>query len=114
MIKLIMIMKRDFTERNFQYLRFFINGKLQPAAARPYNKRKIERLFMANPSFEDWISQYPDRKAFNMDRFYKEVTPIISCPITVIDYDYPEYSGDTYVPEDILVADELIRFLNVL
>ena len=114
MIKLIMIMKRDFTERNFQYLRFFINGKLQPAAARPYNKRKIERLFMANPSFEDWIRQYPDRKAFNMDRFYKEVTPIISCPITVVDYDYPEYSGDTYVPEDLLVADELIRFLNVL
>lgn len=113
-IKLIMIMKRDFTARNYDYLRFFISGKLQVQAAHSYNKRKIERLFTNDPCFEDWIDQYPDKKAFNLDRFYKEVTPIISCPITIVDYTYPEYNGKTYIPEDILVADELIRFLNSL
>ena len=114
LIKLIMIMKRDFSSRNYDYLRFFISGKLQVGLAHTYNKRKLERLFTNDPSYEDWISQYPDQKAFNIDRFYKEITPIVSCPIMIVDYEYPEYNGKTYVPEDVLVASELIRFLNSL
>lgn len=113
-IKLIMIMKRDFESRNYDYLRFFISGKLQVGSAHPYNKRKLERLFQNDPCYEDWIKQYPDLKAFNLDRFYKEVTPIISCPITIVDHSYPEYDGKTYTPEDVLVCSELIRFLNSL
>ena len=113
-IKLIMIMKRDFESRNYDYLRFFVSGKLQVGSAHPYNKRKLERLFQNDPCYEDWIKQYPDLKAFNLDRFYKEVTPIISCPITIVDYSYPEYDGKTYTPEDVLVCSELIRFLNSL
>lgn len=114
LIKLIMIMKRDFEARNYDYLRFFISGKLQVGSTLPYNKRKLERLFTNDPCFEDWIEQYPDRKAFNMDRFYKEVAPIVYCPITIVDYAYSEYNGKTYIPEDVLVCSELIRYLNTI
>ena len=114
LIKLVMIMKRDFEARNYDYLRFFISGKLQVGSTLPYNKRKLERLFANDPCYEDWISQYPDKKAFNMDRFYKEVAMIVYCPITIVDYTYSEYNGKTYVPEDVLVASELIRFLNTI
>lgn len=112
LIKLVMIMKRDFEARNYKYLRFFISGKLQVGSSLPYNKRKLERLFTNDPCYEDWISQYPDRKAFNMDRFYKEIAPIVYCPIEIVDYEESEYDGKIYIPEDTLVSGEIIRFLN--
>ena len=107
-------MKRDFTSRNYQYLRFFISSKLEIGITHSYNKRKLDRLFMSNPNYEDWMAQYPDQKAFNKDRFLKEVQPIVACPIRIVDYDYPEYENRVYQPQDILIADELIRFFNSL
>lgn len=114
LIKVIMIMKRDLTQRSYKYIPFFLSSKLKVDTTHPYNKRKLERLFTSSVLYDDWISQYPDMKAFSMDRFYKEVQPIVSCPIEVLDYQHPEFNGKIYRPQDVAIADELIRFFSSL
>ena len=109
--KLIMIMKRDFEARNFNYLRFFISSSMIPASDHRYSKRRLEKLFQIHPSFDEWISQYPDTKVFNISRFYDEVRPIVSTPIKVCDYKYQEYNDHKMYPVDQCVVDEVIRLM---
>ena len=109
--KLIMIMKRDFASRNFNYLRFFISSSMIPGSDHRYNKRRLEKQFQCHPCYEDWIEQYPDTKVFSLSRFFNEIRPIVSTPITVCDYDYVEYNNHTMLPNEINVVDELIRLM---
>lgn len=113
-IKLIMIMKRDFESRNFIYLRFFISSKVMPAADHRYNKRKLENLFTNHPLFEDWIKQYPDPKILNLDRFFSDIKNAVACPITVYDYSYSDYNGMIMTPLDINVVDEIMRLVTTI
>ena len=109
--KLILIMKRDFEARNFNYLRFFISSSMIPAADHRYNKRRLEKQFQMHPCYEDWIDQYPDTKVFNLSRFYDEIRPIVSTPIRVCDYDHADINGHMMSPNDTMVVDELIRMM---
>lgn len=113
-IKLIMIMKRDFASRNYNYLRFFISSTLVSTADKGYKKLKVQKLFNNHPCWDDFISQYPDIKALNLDRLFNDIKPIISCPVKVVDYEYTEYRDQILTPVDISVVDELIRLLMSL
>lgn len=111
-IKLIMIMKRDFAARNYNYLQFFISSKVNTTANRRLNKRKIEKMFLSHPSYEDWLEEFPDTQPLiNMDRLLGEIKTIISCPINVVDYAYVEHRGHMMTPNDICALDEVVRFL---
>ena len=110
-VKLIMIMKRDFESRNYIYLPFFISGKVDVAAGKSYNKRKIQKLVEGHPLFEDWVEEYRDTGGLlNWDRMYTEVKTIVACPITVIDYRYDELAGQLMRPDEVIAVDEVMRF----
>lgn len=111
MLKLIMIMKRDFASRNYNYLRFFISSTLLLTENRRYDKRKMEKLFTNHPCFDDLANQYPDASMFNLDKICNDCKTIVSCPIRVVDHDYPEFQGEKLNPVDISVVDELVRLL---
>lgn len=111
-IKLIMIIKRDFSARNYIYLKYFISSTLDSTKAKAYTKRKIDAMFQNNPGFQDWIEQYPDIAILKLDKVYEEVKPIIGCPIKVVDYEVEE--GQVMVPVDVAVVDELIRLFTSL
>lgn len=112
LIKLIMIMKRDFASRNYNYLQFFISSKVDPTAGRKYNKKKVEKLFMQHPSYQDLMDEYEDTlKLMNMDKILGHLKTLISCPIRVVDYDYEQYRGQKMTPVELCVCDEFVRLL---
>lgn len=112
LIRLIMIMKRDFAARNYNYLQFFISGTLCTASAKKISKRHLEKLFMSHPSYQDFMDEFEDTKnLLNMDKILGELKTIVSCPIKVVDYQFVERRGTTLTPSDLCVTDEFIRVL---
>lgn len=111
-IQLIMIMKRDFRSRNYNYLPFFISGKVNSAVAKKNNKKRIEKMVMAHQIYEDWIKEYEFSLGYlNKDNVLGHILTIVSCPITIVDFEYPELCGATATPNDISVIDEVMRFM---
>lgn len=111
LIKIIMIMKRDFERRNYNYLPFFISGKVDVAAGKKYNKRRVEKLITSHPLYEDWIEEYQDAgDLLNKDKLYNSLKTVIACPIIVVDYEHPEMAGQLMRPVEVCVVDEIMRF----
>jgi len=123
MIKIIMIMKRDFMARNLIDLRLFISSRIDTTANRNYNKKKIEKLLNLNPCYEEWIEEYGDNiDMINFKKFYDLVKIIISCPMNIVDYEYKHfwytnedneriYQGEPTKMTDACIIYELIRLL---
>lgn len=110
LIKLIMIMKRDFAARNYNYLYFFITGTLDPTKSKKYNKKKVEKLWMMHPSYPDLEDEYKDSKELmNQDKMLGELKTILACPITVVDYEYTHYRGHVMYPVEMCIVDEFMR-----
>ena len=111
-IKLIMIMKRDLVSRNYNYLPFFISGKVKYAASRKNNKKKVEKLFAGHPLWDDWMDEYPDTfDLMNMDKFFGEMKTILSCPIEVVDWEHIDLRGRQMTPAELPVVDEIMRLM---
>ena len=111
-IKAIMIMKRDFEAKNYNYLPFFISSKVDATAGKKYNRRKVERLVAAHPLYDDWSKEFEYTEGvLNKDKMLNEVKTIVACPIVVVDYDYPECCGQLMKPVEVCVVDEVMRFL---
>lgn len=114
-IKMIMIMKRDLTARNYTYLPFFLTGKVNAAAGKTYNKRRVEKLFEQHPLFEDLSETYSDADGLlNWDRMYGEAKTAVACPIVVVDYQWDELRDQRMTPDEICAVDEFMRFYHVL
>lgn len=110
-VKLIMIMKRDFASRNYNYLPFFISGKVDAAAGKKYNRRRIEKLITSHPLYDDWMAEYVDtEELLNKDKMYNEIKTIVACPIIVVDYEYEELRGQLMRPSETCTIDEIMRF----
>lgn len=110
-VKLIMIMKRDFEARNYIYLPFFISSKIKASAAKTYNRKKIEKLITSHPLYEDWIAEYPDTDGLiNRERLCNEVRTVVACPIVIVDYEHPEREGRQMTPTEVCAVDETMRF----
>lgn len=110
--RLIMIMKRDLMSRNYTYIPQFVSGKMDLTNAKRYNKKKIEKAFMAHPCYNDWLDQFGEAQGLlSVDRVYSMIKTLISCPITVVDYQYPEINGKTLAVDETAAVDEAIRFL---
>lgn len=115
LIKLIMIMKRDLPSRNYNYLPFFISSKVKYAAGRKNNKKKIEKMVMAHPLYQDWIDEYPDTyELMNVDKLFGEMKTIMSCPIDVVDWQYTNMNGKQLTPVELCIVDEMMRLLYAL
>lgn len=111
-IKLIMVMKRDFASRNYNYLQFFVSSKVNTAANRRLNKRKVEKLFTTHPLYDDWIDEFKDTKELiNMDRLYNDIKIIISCPINLVDWEMEQIRNQLMTPTIVCALDEVMRFL---
>lgn len=111
MIKLIMIMKRDFAARNYIYLPFFISGKVKAAAAKTYNRKKIEKLIVNHPLYDDWISEFTDTDGLlNIERLCAEVKTVVACPIIIVDYEHQDREGRQMTPTEVCAVDEVMRF----
>ena len=111
-IKFIMIMKRDFSKRNFVYLPFFISSELITTRSKKVTKKSIDRIFTVHPSYEDFLDNYKDTLEFiNMDKLYGEMQVVVSTPLRVVDYQLVEYRGRIMEPSDIIVINEFIRLL---
>lgn len=112
MIKLIMIMKRSLRQSNFTYFPFFLSGKVDAAAAKKYNKRKIERLIQLHPLYDDVMEMYKDAEGYlNWDKMLQEIKTFVACPIKVIDYEYSEREGKLMRPTEMNAVDEVMRFV---
>lgn len=110
-IKGIMIMKRDFARRNYNYLPFFISGKVDVSAAKKYNRRRVERQIELHPLYDDWMNEYEYTEGLlNKDRMFNEIKTIVACPIVVVDYEHPEMCGQLMRPNEVCVIDEIMRF----
>lgn len=114
-IKMIMIMKRDLVARNYVYLPFFLTGKVNSAAGKTYNKRRVEKLFQQHPLYDDLAKEYSDAEGLlNWDRMYAEAKTAVACPIIVVDYIYDETRGQRMTPDEVRVVDEFMRFYSAL
>ena len=110
-IKLIMIMKRDLSSRNYVYMQFFISGKLNPTKAKKINIKTVEKLFTKHPSYEDWLSEYEDTiELLNKDKMLGALKMMLSVPFTVIDWEYTRYRDSIMYPSDMCIVDEFMRF----
>lgn len=110
-IKVIMIMKRDFEARNYSYLPFFISGKVDAAAGKKYNRKRVEKLITAHPLYDDWIAEYEYTDGLlNKEKMYNEIKTIVACPIVVVDYEHPEMCDQLMKPVEVCVVDEIMRF----
>jgi len=115
MIKLIMIMKRDFAARNFNYLQFFISSTLNPSTNRMISKNAAQKYFTQHPSYEDWKDEFADTfELMKYDRIIGELRVLLSTPVLVVDYKYTEFRGCEMRPQDVCVVDEFIRLLIML
>lgn len=111
-IKIIMIMKREFLMRNYSYLPFFISGKVDTSANMRVNKNKLMKEFKNHPCYPDFINEYKDTEAlFNLDKLINVLKVIVSCPIKAVDYVYEDFNGKIHRPEFSCAIDEFIRFL---
>ena len=107
-----MIMKRDLRLRNYNYLAMFISGKVDSSVAKKYNKKKIEKMVMSHALYEDWISEYSFALSFlNKDKILGDIQTVVSCPITVVEYEYPDICDSVARPHDENAIDEMIRFM---
>lgn len=115
MVKIIMIMKRSLRRMNYSYFPFFLSGKVDAAAGRKYNKRKIEKLIQAHPLYDDLVAMYSNAEGYmNWDKVLAEIKTFVACPIKVIDYDYPEREGKLMRPTELNAVDEVMRFMYQL
>lgn len=115
MIKLIMIMKRDFAARNFNYLQFFISSTLNPSTNRTVSKNTAQKYFTQHPSYEDWKDEFADTfDIMKYDRIISELRVLLSTPIIVVDYKYTDFRGCEMRPQDVCVVDEFIRLLIMI
>lgn len=111
MVKLIMIMKRDFAARNYIYFPFFISSKVKASAAKTYNRRKIEKLITSHPLYEDFIDEYEYTEGLlNREKLCAEIKTVVACPIVVVDYEYQERQGQQMTPTEVCAIDEVMRF----
>lgn len=112
MIKLIMIMKRDFFSRNFTFLPYFISSKLKPSGSRMISRPLATRMFTEHPSYEDWVEEFSDTLGLlKIDRIITELRILLSTPIVVVDYQYEELRDHEMRPQIVCVIDEFIRML---
>ena len=114
-IKMIMIMKRDLAARNYIYLPFFLTGKVNAAAGKTYNKRRVEKLFQQHPLYEDLLEEFSDAEGLlNWDRMHGEAKTAVACPIIVVDYQWDEMREKRMTPDETVVVDEFMRFYHSL
>ena len=117
LIRLIMVMKRDFNSRNYRYLQFFISGELKAAANKNYNKRKVDKLCNMNPCFEDLLAEYGDIfELLNRKELTEHIKTVATCPIRMVDYDYKECTENPdnnrlMYPVDSCASDDFLRLL---
>lgn len=115
LLQLIMVMKRDLRARNYNYLPFFISGRVDVAAGKKYNRRRIEKLITTHPLYPDWVAQFPDTdELLNREKIYGEIKTIVACPIEVVDYEHIDMRGGLMRPVEVCVVDEIMRFLVTL
>ena len=115
MIKLIMIMKRDFAALNFNYLQFFISSTLNPSTNRMVSKNTVQKYVAQHPLYEDWKDEFADTfDLMKLDRIISELRVLLSTPIIVVDYTYTEFRDCEMKPQDVCVVDEFIRLLIML
>ncbi len=114
-VKIIMIMKRDLSKRNYLYLPFFISSEISsdPNQIHKCNKKRAEKLFTNHPLYTTWKDQYVDTYEFiNTDDIYSDLKILMSSPIyPVVDYEYEHVRGNKMVPGEEVVVDEYIRLL---
>lgn len=112
LIKLIMIMKREFRQRNLNYLALFISSRVNATTNKTkYNKRRVERLILDHSLYEDLIGLYKDTEDYlNWDKMLSEIKVIIACPIETVDYEYQHLEGKSVSPYEDDAIDEIMRF----
>ena len=110
-IKVIMLMKRDFESRNYSYLPFFLSGKVDTAAGKKYNRKRIEKMMVAHPLYDDLMDEYEYTEGMlNWEKMCNSVKTVVANPIIVIDYEHDELNGQLMRPSETVVIDEMMRF----
>lgn len=112
--KTVMLMKRDFSERNYVYLQYFINGELSiKKKKKTYNRKKVEKLVMNSTLYEDFCAQYGNTiQHMNMEKLIDEVKSILSYSVRVVDYDHCMSGKEEYelMCTDVCIIDEILRY----
>lgn len=107
----IMIMKRELIDHNYIYLPYFITGKLELISSKKFVKKKLEKIIMQHPSYEDYLDQYSAAgDLLNKDKVMNVIKVIVSNKIRIVDYAHQDVEGEVLkVASETTAVDEFIR-----
>lgn len=113
LIKMIIIMKKMLMADRYIYMPQIISGILNKDKAKRYNKKKIESYLMKHPCFDEIREQFEDSKEYlNKDALINDIKTLISCPVTIVDYDRRDLEDKKIQVNDIATMDEIANILN--
>ena len=115
LIKLMIIMKTILKKEHYTYLPQIISGVMDKTKAKRYNKKKIETFISKHPCYPDIKEQYEFSSAYlNKDKLLEMAKTLISCPVSIVDYDQREHLGERIDINDVATLDELVNLFKNL
>ncbi len=113
LIKMIIVMKKILKDDRYIYMPQIISGILNKDKAKRYNKKKIESFLTKHPSYEEIVDQYSMSKVYiNKDKLINDIKTLISCPVSVVDYDRMDLLDQKIIINDIAAMDEIMNIIK--
>jgi hypothetical protein len=113
-IKLVIIFKKVLLKHGFVYIPNLLTGNITKIKGRRISKKQLEKI-EESPRYKKTCEMYSCVKdTMNSDQLLKIIAILINTPIKVVDYKMRHRLGREIIINNVIVADETLRFIEMI